>query len=134
MIQILSQTSFSKVTKIYLNIYIIFLNLTNAFLLLLLFLICVTKIQKVFSWHGLLFLWVAARVFFRKKLCKSLHTFCSFYFRRGDLETTVGFTNLDRDCKMIIFVSILTTFEVNFIFIGRCGSIKNWIELKIKQI
>ncbi len=34
--------------------------------------------------------------------------------------------------KMIIFESILTTFEASFIFRGSWGSIKNWLELKIE--
>jgi hypothetical protein len=33
---------------------------------------------------------------------------------------------------MIIFESTLTTFEASFIFCGSWGSIKNWLELKIK--
>jgi len=33
---------------------------------------------------------------------------------------------------MIIFGSILTTFELSSIFGGSWGSIKNWLELKIK--
>ncbi len=33
---------------------------------------------------------------------------------------------------MIIFESNLTTFEASFIFWGSWGSIKNWLELKIK--
>ncbi len=33
---------------------------------------------------------------------------------------------------MIIFGSILTTFEASFIFWGSWGSIKNWLELKIE--
>jgi hypothetical protein len=33
---------------------------------------------------------------------------------------------------MIIFESILTTFEVSFIFGGSWGSIKNFLELKIE--
>ncbi len=33
---------------------------------------------------------------------------------------------------MIIFESTLTTFEASFIFWGSWGSIKNWLELKIK--
>jgi hypothetical protein len=35
---------------------------------------------------------------------------------------------------MIIFESTLTTFEASFIFWGRSGSIKNWLELKIKPL
>jgi hypothetical protein len=34
--------------------------------------------------------------------------------------------------KMIIFESILTTFEVSFIFWTSWGSIENWLELKIE--
>ncbi len=34
--------------------------------------------------------------------------------------------------KMIIFESTLSTFEASFIFWGSWGSIKNWLELKIK--
>ncbi len=33
---------------------------------------------------------------------------------------------------MIIFESILTTFEASFIFWGSWGSIKNWLKLKIE--
>jgi hypothetical protein len=33
---------------------------------------------------------------------------------------------------MIIFKSTLTTFEASFMFCGSLGSIKNWLELKIK--
>jgi len=34
--------------------------------------------------------------------------------------------------EMIIFESILTTFEVSFIFWASWGSIENWLELKIE--
>jgi hypothetical protein len=33
---------------------------------------------------------------------------------------------------MIIYESPLTTFEASFIFLASWGSIKNWLELKIK--
>jgi len=33
---------------------------------------------------------------------------------------------------MIIFESILTTFELSIIFGGRWGSIENWLEPKIE--
>jgi hypothetical protein len=33
---------------------------------------------------------------------------------------------------MIIFGSILTTFELSSIFLGSWGSIENWLEPKIK--
>jgi len=48
-------------------------------------------------------------------------------------NTTKCVTDLDLHTKeMIIFGSILTTFESSSIFGGSSGSVENWLEPKIK--
>jgi hypothetical protein len=44
----------------------------------------------------------------------------------------VCFIDLDQDSEMIIFKSILSTFEAIVILGGRWGTSKNWLELKIE--
>jgi hypothetical protein len=48
------------------------------------------------------------------------------------IRTTECVTDLDQRSKMIIFGSILTTFESSSIFGGSWGSIENWFEPKIQ--
>ena len=51
------------------------------------------------------------------------HSGCKF----GSTEFVM---DLDLWRKMIIFESILTTFEASFVFSGSWGSIENWLEPK----
>jgi hypothetical protein len=44
----------------------------------------------------------------------------------------VSFTDLEQGRLMLIFESVLTTFEASFIFLGSLGSGKSWLEHKIE--
>jgi hypothetical protein len=48
------------------------------------------------------------------------------------VEHTASFRDLDRFSEPIILESILTPFDVSFIFLGSWGSIGNWLEPKIE--
>ncbi len=63
--------------------------------------------------------YVCARVH-RKILLKCLFIFCVFV-REYTCQHTVSFTDLDHCSKIIIFESILTTFEAGFIFLMQLG-------------
>jgi hypothetical protein len=45
----------------------------------------------------------------------------------------MSLTDLNQGIEMIIFESIMTTFEPSFIFRGSLGSSKNWLEHSIKS-
>ena len=52
------------------------------------------------------------------------------YFCNVTTSNTECVNNLDKRSKMIIFMSILTTFKASFVFSGSWGSSKNRLEPK----
>ena len=48
------------------------------------------------------------------------------------LEQELGVMDLAQRINIIIFKSLLTTFEASIIFLGNWGSSKNWLKPKTK--
>ena len=61
--------------------------------------------------------------------------FTSYFFpkfRKLFATECFRYLNFGKRSDMIIFGSLMTTFEVSNIFWGSCDSCKNWLEPKIK--
>jgi hypothetical protein len=70
--------------------------------------------------------------FFLKAKKNLLYLFYLFFLIFTKLENTACFANLDQCSLMGNIKTILTTFKMSVIFIGRWNGSKNWLDLEIK--
>ncbi len=66
------------------------------------------------------------------KYFQSIYVFLSANSAFAVQISGIYLSRITRHTCLLIFGSILTTFDASFIFWGSWGSIKNWLELKIE--